>query len=89
MSFAGEGLTESFHSLIESDVRSLLNRISNFLAGRGVESYIVGGFVRDVLLGRNTADIDITVAQDALEKVTSVGKVSFLQSCVRDESIGR
>ncbi len=45
----------------------LLTNISHLLAREGVQSYLVGGFVRDMLLGRDTADIDIAVAADALE----------------------
>jgi len=36
-----------------------LTAISSFLAEQGIKSYLVGGFVRDMLLGRDTADIDI------------------------------
>jgi len=67
MSFAGADLKDSFRNLAGSEVWSLLNKTGSFLAGQDIESYIVGGFVRDVLLGRDTADIDITVGKDALE----------------------
>ncbi|MFC1990351.1 CCA tRNA nucleotidyltransferase, partial [Chloroflexota bacterium] len=39
----------------------------DLLVGQGIESYVVGGLVRDVLLRRDTADIDIAVDLDALE----------------------
>ncbi|MFC1982830.1 CCA tRNA nucleotidyltransferase [Chloroflexota bacterium] len=45
----------------------LLNKVSHSLIEESVRSYLVGGFVRDILLGRDTADIDIAVAADALE----------------------
>ncbi|MFC1937449.1 CCA tRNA nucleotidyltransferase [Chloroflexota bacterium] len=45
----------------------LLARVSRFLVEQGIDSYLVGGFVRDALLGRDTGDIDIAVAADALE----------------------
>lgn len=48
-------------------VSLLLTKISDFLAQQGIQSYVVGGFVRDVLLGRDTADIDIAVEADAVE----------------------
>ncbi len=72
MSFAEADLKDSFKNLIESEVWLLLTRVSNFLAEQNVESYIVGGFVRDVLLGRDTADIDLAVASDALEVAPKV-----------------
>ena len=53
--------------LIEPSALLLLIKLSNFLAEQDIQSYVVGGFVRDVLLGRDTADIDIAVAADALE----------------------
>ncbi|MFC1993000.1 CCA tRNA nucleotidyltransferase [Chloroflexota bacterium] len=52
---------------IEPAASSVLNKVSNLLAEQGIKSYLVGGFVRDALLGRKTADIDIAVAADALE----------------------
>ncbi len=55
---------------IEPKTLLLLTKVSNLLNEQGVKSYLVGGFVRDTILGRDTADIDITVATDALE-VTS------------------
>ena len=45
----------------------ILSKVSKLLTEQGIRSYLVGGFVRDVLLGRDTVDIDIAVAADALE----------------------
>ncbi len=72
MSFVETGLKDSFSSRIESQVLLLLTKVSNFLTEQDIESYVVGGLVRDVLLGRDTADIDIAVAQDALEVAPKV-----------------
>ncbi len=44
----------------------LLTKVSNFLTKQDIQSYVVGGFVRDVLLGRDTADIDIAMEADAM-----------------------
>ncbi|HEY93239.1 MAG TPA: CCA tRNA nucleotidyltransferase [Dehalococcoidia bacterium] len=44
-----------------------MNKVSKLLTEQGIKSYLVGGFVRDVLLRRDTVDIDIAVAEDALE----------------------
>ena len=57
----------SLNLLIEPEASSLLTRVSTILTEQGVKSYLVGGFVRDALLGRATADIDIAVEADALE----------------------
>ncbi len=53
-------------TVIKPDASQLLDRISRFLDSKGINSYIVGGFVRDTLLGRETGDIDIAVDADAL-----------------------
>ncbi len=51
---------------VSPDALEILTRTCRFLAGENIPAYLVGGFVRDVLLGRDTADIDIAVAADAL-----------------------
>ncbi len=42
-----------------------LHKIADILENRGLQGYIVGGFLRDRLLGRSTNDIDIAVRGDA------------------------
>ena len=66
---------EDFKLIIKPGASLLLTKVSSFLAEQGVEFYLVGGFVRDVLLGRDTADIDIAVAPDALEIAPKVATV--------------
>ena len=44
-----------------------LARVGRLLADRGVTAYLVGGWVRDRLIGRPTRDIDLAVAGDGLE----------------------
>ncbi len=58
---------EALKIFIEPRASSLLAVISNFLTEQNVKSYLVGGFVRDALLRRETADIDIALAADAVE----------------------
>jgi len=52
---------------IEPSASLLLTKLSNFLTEQDIQSFVVGGFVRDVLLGRDTSDIDIAIVADALE----------------------
>ena len=52
---------------VKPDASRLLTSISRFLAEEDIPSYLVGGFVRDMLLERGTDDIDIAVDADALE----------------------
>lgn len=62
-------------NVLETGVSNLLLRVSQVLEGLGVRAYLVGGFVRDVLLGRRTADIDIAVAADTLEIAPEIAGV--------------
>jgi len=80
-----------FKPLTKSRAFLLLSRLNNFLAGQGVQSYLVGGFVRDVMLGRDTADIDIAVAADALEIAPRVADAFGGKYVLLDETnrIGR
>lgn len=53
--------------LVEQEVASLLTEVSQLLIQLGVDSYLVGGYIRDALLGRATRDIDIAVVASASE----------------------
>jgi len=53
-------------SLNNDPTRDLLQQLAAFFRERGVVAYIVGGTVRDWLLGRPSQDLDLAVAGDAL-----------------------
>ncbi|PIU57618.1 MAG: metal-dependent phosphohydrolase [Chloroflexi bacterium CG07_land_8_20_14_0_80_51_10] len=50
----------------EAEAVAILARLRAFLAPRGIECYLVGGYLRDGLLGRPSRDIDLAVSGDAL-----------------------
>ncbi|MDO8568919.1 MAG: HD domain-containing protein [Dehalococcoidales bacterium] len=50
---------------VSPEAISLLSRVSDWLSSQDIQAYLVGGFVRDMLLGRETKDIDIAVDADA------------------------
>jgi poly(A) polymerase len=52
---------------LDTEALSILTEVERFCDERQIEAYVVGGFVRDMLAGRTTADIDIAVAADALK----------------------
>ena len=52
----------------------LLNKIATAARQLGVETYLIGGFVRDKLLGRETKDADIVCMGDGIELATAVAK---------------
>ena len=45
----------------------VLIRVAALAEQRGVDAYVVGGYVRDALMGRPRTDIDITVVGDPIE----------------------
>jgi len=51
---------------------SIVERICRFLRARHVEFYLVGGYVRDRLLGRPSHDADFVVAGEALKLAREV-----------------
>ncbi len=53
---------------------NLLRKLNDFLSENGLESFVVGGFVRDILLERKTADIDIAVAGDARDAAERIAE---------------
>lgn len=91
-SFSGRtSLKEAFTRLMKSQTGEVLTRVDDFLSAKGIEAWLVGGLVRDVLLGRETADIDLAVSSDALEVAEKValalgGRYVLLD---RENGIGR
>ena len=62
-------------SFIESrNLLANLSKIARLLATHREQGYIVGGFIRDRLLGRKTNDVDIAVSGDALAIARKVAK---------------
>jgi poly(A) polymerase len=52
---------------VNPDAFRLIDKINRLLSAEGIPAYLAGGFVRDWLLERDTADIDIVVGADALK----------------------
>ena len=59
-----------------------LHKIKDFFTTRSVEAYLVGGYVRDSLLGHSSSDVDVTLRENstdlARELAHALGGVSFL-----------
>ncbi len=49
---------------LSGDLQRFLTAVGEFLASRSVNGYLVGGFVRDLLLGRDSEDVDLAVDGD-------------------------
>jgi tRNA nucleotidyltransferase (CCA-adding enzyme) len=54
-------------NLIPSEKQNLLSRIADQAMFMGMPCYVVGGFVRDLLLGKPVNDLDVIVEGDAIE----------------------
>jgi poly(A) polymerase len=52
----------------------ILKKISDAAQALGVETYLIGGFVRDKILGRLTKDADIVCVGDGIELAIAVAK---------------
>ena len=52
--------------MVNRNAPAALGEIARLLSSRGRQGYIVGGFIRDWLLGRETDDIDIAVSGAAM-----------------------
>lgn len=59
---------------VDAEILSTLQKIEGFLRDRGIEGYLVGGLVRDMFLGRLTADIDVAITADALQIAEEMAK---------------
>lgn len=57
---------------VRAEEADILARVRDILAGDGVESYLVGGYIRDRLLDQTTRDIDIAVTAPASDAAQTV-----------------
>ena len=51
---------------LPADIRDTLHRLGSTGDSLGMPVYVIGGFVRDLLLGRENQDIDVTVEGDGV-----------------------
>ena len=58
---------ENFNSYFSSEFKEIFKLCSNVGYKQGYKLYLIGGLVRDMLLNKESLDIDITVEGDAIE----------------------
>lgn len=68
------------------EVADLLAQARVFLAARRIEGYLVGGFVRDGLLGCPSRDLDLAVAGDARDLAQGLARVLDGRYVLLDET---
>ena len=71
---------------INPDLLGLLSKVSLILTQHNYPAYLVGGFVRDWLRGRETADIDIAVDGNALDIARKVAQTIGGKYVLLDEA---
>ena len=54
-------------SITEELNKSVFRRLSEVADSVGVPCYVVGGYVRDIILGRKSKDIDILVVGSGID----------------------
>ncbi|MGB2826920.1 MAG: metal-dependent phosphohydrolase, partial [Dehalococcoidales bacterium] len=81
-------MTTEVKTDIAPDILSLLKRVNHSLTDRGITAYLVGGVVRDMMLGRRVEDIDIAVAHNALEVASRMADDLYGKYVPLDEDHG-
>ncbi|MBC8274869.1 MAG: HD domain-containing protein [Chloroflexi bacterium] len=71
---------------INQDLLGFLTKVSAILTQQNCPAYVVGGFVRDWLLDRQTADVDIAVCGDALSIAQDVAEAVDGRYVLLDEA---
>ena len=59
--------------LLNEEECIIIGHVANVANAMGMEAFVVGGFVRDKLLGRKCIDIDIVCLGDAIALAEAVG----------------
>ena len=59
---------------VPRETASLLEKLGKFFQNRNIDCYVVGGFVRDGLIGRTNNDIDLAVDGDAIAIASEVAR---------------
>ena len=64
---ASDNVADLMREALPADAAELLRSIGEVAASVGDTAYVVGGFVRDLLLGRPNLDIDVVSVRDGIE----------------------
>ncbi|MEW6244702.1 MAG: CBS domain-containing protein [Bacillota bacterium] len=69
-----ENLSERLASMLPEDMLSVVTALGEVADGLGVRCYLVGGIVRDLLLGVRNFDLDVTVEGDGVQFAHAVAQ---------------
>jgi tRNA nucleotidyltransferase (CCA-adding enzyme) len=68
-------IAEKIEAALPRPLLDLLKQVSDLAQKMGYPLYIVGGFVRDLLLGEPTLDMDLVVEGDAIKLARRLGRL--------------
>lgn len=71
----GDDLTELFNKRLPKNMQHLLYMVGKVADREGMRVYAVGGFIRDLLLGRPSQDLDLVVEPDAISLARKLTEV--------------
>ncbi len=60
-------LTEIFKQVVENPVQNLFKKCSKVADANNIHIFLIGGIVRDLIIGKKSFDIDITVQGNAID----------------------
>jgi len=63
---ASQRFLASVRTVLPAEHREAIERLGRFAQERGLRAHVVGGFVRDMLLGRENLDVDVVVEGDGV-----------------------
>ena len=65
----------------------IFSEISNYCSNNNIECYVVGGFVRDFFLNRESKDVDILIIGDGISAAKKIANTIdpniFLLQCLK------
>ena len=56
-----------FANVLSEDIYNAINNIAKFAEEKNIKAYVVGGFVRDMLLEKENFDLDVVIEGDAID----------------------
>jgi putative nucleotidyltransferase with HDIG domain len=91
---AGEAVTLHYHEVTKTNplqFSPLLEQVRPLVDGLPIPVYVVGGAVRDALLGRVSHDLDLAVPEGAIELAFAIGDALRVPAYVLDDErdVGR
>ena len=70
---------------VPREAASLLEKLGEFFQKRNIDCYVVGGFVRDGLMGRTNNDVDLAVDGEAIAIASEVAQAFDARMVPLDE----